>query len=605
MRGVVTVRGIRIELLGEVAFESHIKLEEGYRYDVPVDELGIPYVPLVELMGGKGPIELPAGMALGMARPDGYAGLVREATELARRVPNAASWIRALFTSDHIDPDSGRRIRTLKADQVFVAPLYVPEEHLREAASIIESLTRAGVVAEGITGRIRCTIVDKDVSERARGVSSPQLTFGSLEYSLMLVSPTALHAPYENGDKTYAYVSGFEVRRAFADIVGDAHLASELSGMRFTNAYVTLGGVRQLPVPMCMSVVKLDREQLRYRLSPGKDPSRTEQDVTLTGAYGKGFGEHHMTYVRPIVERITSGEGELLDALAAGQVFCGTVYGTDEQLRRLAKAISEVPYVTLGAYVDEGWGTAYCCVTALREDAIGHEVLMRRFDVACVSHTLIYDDGGVPVTRPADLLHEVERALGLGEGGLVLEGAYTGIYTDYADRLGWGSVGPVTRCIQAGSVLRVRTADGQAVDASPIAHAFVGEGTRDGYGEVMAWPATDEYYRVTTEAEPDMYTLLPDLGLHDLEIGGGLVRHVLESLTKAKVEALADVDAAEIVMGENVGHGAPLEVLEMYRNAQCPHLDLEVLVAWYDRALVEAVKRCLRLRGEYAGTQDA
>ena len=330
--------------------------------------------------------------------------------------------------------------------------------------------------------------------------------------------------------------------------------------MRFTNAYVTLGGVRQLPVPMCMSVVKLDREQLRYRLSPGKDPSRTEQDVTLTGAYGEGFGDHHMTYVRPIVERITSGEG---------------------------------------------WGTAYCCVTALREDAIGHEVLMRRFDVACVSHTLIYDDGGVPVTRPADLLHEVERALGLGEGGLVLEGAYTGIYTDYADRLGWGTVGPVTRCIQAGSVLRVRTADGHAVDASPIAHAFVGEGTRDGYGEVMAWPATDEYYRVTTEAEPDMYTLLPDLGLHELEIGGGLVRHVLESLTKAKVEALADVDAAEIVMGENVGHGAPLEVLEMYRNAQCPHLDLEVLVAWYDRALVEAVKRYRQLRGECAGMPDA
>ena len=42
--------GIRIELIGEVAFETFLELEVGYRCDVPTDKLGIPFLPLIEIL---------------------------------------------------------------------------------------------------------------------------------------------------------------------------------------------------------------------------------------------------------------------------------------------------------------------------------------------------------------------------------------------------------------------------------------------------------------------------------------------------------------------------------------------------------------------------
>jgi len=50
------VRIIRIELVGEAAFEAHMKMDEGYRCDVPTDDLGIPYLPMAELVKEQVPL---------------------------------------------------------------------------------------------------------------------------------------------------------------------------------------------------------------------------------------------------------------------------------------------------------------------------------------------------------------------------------------------------------------------------------------------------------------------------------------------------------------------------------------------------------------------
>ncbi len=585
------MRMIRIELEGDVAFESNIKMEVGYRCDVPTDKLGIPYLPLVEALRKREGHALSKHALVGHARPDGYIGLVREAAGLVRSIPNGVNRIRALYTRESDDKKSGLRMRSIKGDQVFYAPICVEDKYVEKVASQVESIERIGIKKGDITGKVSCSLVEVDTTDRYPLNLSPLLTYSSLEYTLLLLSPTTFDARYEEGDKTYDYIPGAEIRRAFSAWETDDALLHDLPKMRFSNAYVALDNKRQVPVPMCASVVKLDREQLRYRLSPGKDPKRLEQDVNLSGAYATGFDEHFVTYVKPVVERIASSDGELFDALEAGQVLKGTVYGTDEQIRRLATHIHEHPYIGLGALTDEGYGMACCVVGALKEDRLPCERLLSRFDVVCVSHAIIYDEQGVPVTRPENLLHEVERVCGLAEGDLVLDGAYTGIYTDYYDRFGWGSGGAVTRCLQAGSILRVHTKDGRGVDVSPILHTFIGEGCRDGYGEIMAWPAIDVYYRVTGECEGDSYQLPIVPTMHEQELGAHMVRRVLHSYIRRVVESRADADAADVLSGEHHKHIVPKEALEYYRNGFGPTVDIMEIVGWYEEAFARALLR--------------
>ena len=41
---------IRIRLIGNVAFENDMKLSEGFRYDIPMDQMGIPRIPIARLL---------------------------------------------------------------------------------------------------------------------------------------------------------------------------------------------------------------------------------------------------------------------------------------------------------------------------------------------------------------------------------------------------------------------------------------------------------------------------------------------------------------------------------------------------------------------------
>ena len=51
------MRMIQIRLLGNVAFENRMKLTEGFRYDIPVNRLGIPFLPLASLLPAEIAVE--------------------------------------------------------------------------------------------------------------------------------------------------------------------------------------------------------------------------------------------------------------------------------------------------------------------------------------------------------------------------------------------------------------------------------------------------------------------------------------------------------------------------------------------------------------------
>lgn len=578
--------GIKIKTIGEIAFESRIKLSAGYRCDIPVDQLGIPYLPLAEILRDSALCEAVPGIRVGFARPDGYLGIIREAEQLVRRIPNGAEEIRAHYTNDRFFKDRGIRIRSLKSGQTFYAPLHCREKDLKTAEELIRGITRIGISGEEITGEVTCSLCDMEKEYGREQASSKLLSYRSLRYSLLLLTPTCFYAPFEDEEKTLKYVPGADLRKALLGYMTDDILAKSLPEMRFSNAYISRHGKRLLPVPLCASVVKLDKEQLRYRLAPGKDPDRVEQDLQMKGAFSEGFEGHFMQYTTPEAERITSRSGMLYDALSQGQTFAGKIYGTDAQIRSLAEWIRRNPRINIGDLTGEGFGEVYISVSGMDEDAISTEHLASCFDVCCLSHTLLLNEEGMPGCRAEDLLDELEYRAGLA-GRLEIAGKYTEVYTDYSARCGLEKDGPVTRKLKMGSVLRVRTKDGRGADISPILHTFIGEDTADGYGEIMAYPARDRYYRITHEEIPCKYETDIPIAVRDLHIGARMVHDVLTAILKSRVRGLAITDLGEYSGSGNIGDYTPAELLSVLGGIYDPNLDVKVMEAWYREYLKE------------------
>ena len=63
---------VLMKTIGEVAFESCMKMSVGFRCDVPFDDLDLPFFSLSELFKDKG-IEI-ADAVIGAAHPSGYTG---------------------------------------------------------------------------------------------------------------------------------------------------------------------------------------------------------------------------------------------------------------------------------------------------------------------------------------------------------------------------------------------------------------------------------------------------------------------------------------------------------------------------------------------------
>ena len=583
--------GIRIELIGEVAFETYLELEVGYRCDVPTDELGIPFLPLIEILKREVPsFILPEDIEVGFARPDGYLDLLQQLRELSSLIPNAKNRIRSFFTQEHFDAKTGTHMRSLRSGQLFYAPLHVRTGDMERVVGMLKSLTHIGVREMGITGEISCSICELPDSRRKALPTMELLNYSELDYSVVLLAPASMEAPYNDGDKTYPYIPGSQLRKAFLAWQTDDRLKKGLPEMHFSNAYIARNGTRLLPVPMCMAVVKLDKEQLRYRLASGKDPTKTEQDIRLDGAFGTCFDRHFMQYVKPITERVTSSDGVLYDALSEGQVFKGTIYGPDEQLRAAAAWIGSNPFLRLGALRGEGYGQAYIALDGLREAPLPMEVLSSCFDVCCLSHTLLCTDEGMPGTRPEDLLRELEYVTGQS-GAFEIVGKYTNVYTDYANRFNWQGDGPVTRCLQAGSVLRIRTKDGKGADISSILHTFIGENTRDGYGEIMAWPAVDVYYRVAKEVPSKSYDIHFEPLFRDKHLSARRLHKGLEAVLKHSVTTLGEIDAADTEAGNAAEVRVPTEILEVLRDKYDPEIDMKIMEKWYRDGLRRKGKR--------------
>ena len=571
---------IRIRLVGDVVCRNRMKMSAGFLYDVPVDPLGIPCIPLSELL----PEEIIGHVLVGFAFPEGYPGMAREAYRIVKRMPDARSQIRACFTGKRFYPEEGAWVRFLRAGLVFRASVY-GQDGLDGLRAALASVTRLGVEMEGISGRAECSLFEAAQGRLSRTLSGRDLPCDRLKYVLMPLTPMCIHMPYADGARTATCVPGPVLREALEQNAGE-RLAAGLRRMTFSNAYISDGKERLLPLPLCMSLVKLDKSKLHYRLSPGKDPKRVEQDVSPGDAYARDYESFLTTFTRPETERIISRDGTVYDALCRGQMFSGMIYGEDADLRELYASLLARPELALGHLKREGFGQVYLTAELIPADSLREERLERSFDVCCLSPTLIIGRTGMPDTTAEGILGEIERLLQI-PGRLRIADRYMEAQEDFGWNSAWGQDGPVTRCVAKGSVLRLETRDGQPVNIAPVLHAFIGERTRDGYGEMMAYPARDGYYRAAEAVPPEKYGLKLPLSLLSLHYAADLTNEVIQRILKKRIQSLALSDRRDIPAGADVEKLVPLDLLRMISAQLNPAVTDGELASWYRQGLGE------------------
>ena len=569
---------IQVVTKGEVSFPTRLETTAGYRYDIPFDNVSLPSLPLSEAIREQ--VALPEGTIIGRAHPAGYLGLICYAGRMVNTIPNSERFIRSYYTKDRFDPQQGYSFRSLKQGNTFEAQISFPPEMRKEVQEALQRITRLGIQEAEISGEVTVKLMKREMGQDETALSD-LCNYSSLYYTVMLLSSACFYEPYRSGCSTSTYIPGSAIGKALQR----SGLACA-SSLRCSNAYISDGRKRLLPTPMCASLVKLDKTQLRYRMAAGKDLNRVEQDINMDATFTDDIEGHLVRYATPEIEQILPSDGKPVDALQSGQLFSGILYGSNEAIRAVVSHLKNNPILNLGDMCDEGFGEAICRVDRICEEEIPASIPAVRFDLCCAADVLLLSDSGMTAYHAENLLEEAERVLGV-PGRLKITSRYTGIRHDFSRNPEGGWDRDVKRCLKMGSVIRVETVDGSTIDISPLLHTFIGERTEEGYGELIAYPARESYYRLAENIAPVVYAMNTVNTPRDIAIGSLFATTVMKDILKARVERFAAVDREEYKQGVNAVELLPMELLHVLQDRLYPVASDEELREWYLNYLKE------------------
>ena len=566
---------LKIRLLGDVTLNIPGEKGAGLGYDVPFDGLNIPYLPLGHLLREQ--YDISDSIKIGFARPAGYDGIVVSLMNLGLTTSLYKDFIRNYFTRRFYDSEAEFYIRCLRAGQTFYSFMEGEDEELGALLPVLEQLDHIGVVTNTVTGQIKVE------TQPAQGHLTPSVelndncSYSRLDYSMMLTAPTCAYEPFKDGTRTYNYIPGGYMQK---------HLGGRWQHIKCSNAYICKKGQRLLPIPACVSLVKLNKEMLHYRLAPGKDPSRVEQDVTLTNAYTDNIDCHFVDYCVPETERYLGMNGKIYDVLSSDQVFAGSIYGTDREIREIYEYLQDNCMARMGYKTEDGLGEAVIRITGLGEEEIPCKNLVTSFDMRCLSNTMIINDEGMSDLRMEALLGELEYVLGTQDQLEIVE-KYANECSDYMPDPVSGCYRNATRMFASGTVLRIRTRDGRPIDIQKLKHCFIGERTSEGYGEIAAYPALGTYYRVARKNTVDKCDFDIVCSRQSWAMGINVADKITEAVLEKCIKNVADLDRADKDGEPLRDEDIPMEVLTRLRDTYAPLVADEQLKAWYREELKE------------------
>jgi len=204
----------------------------------------------------------------------------------------------------------------------------------------------------------------------------------ALVYQLLLLSPVLIAKPgagEENSDRGYPYITGSVMRGALATRYLNNHEPNEVfrkqfifGQVRFLNAYPVFAGNRMLPAPLSWHIAKQDKEkdqakaydfvygvpsmdQLEAPKSLGERFVVPNNGGILVASTRMQVTVHNVSKARYIKKKEDSTLFQY-EAIAPGQVFCGTILGDESDLALMKTLLDARPDLWLGGSRSAGYG---------------------------------------------------------------------------------------------------------------------------------------------------------------------------------------------------------------------------------------------------------
>ena len=560
---------LNITLLGDITLDISGQKGAGFGYDVPFDGLNVPYLPMGRILREE--LDISDRIRIGLAKPYGYDGIEAAITDLGLTASLYDNFIRNYFTRSFFDKENGFYIRSLKSGQVFCCLIEGDDEELDALLLALEKMDHIGVITGHVTGQVEVEIMPVQEFMPADVELNRHCSYRRLDYLIRLTSPLCSFEPFKDDSRSYSYVPGAYMLK---------HLGGRWQNVKCSNAYICRKGQRLLPVPACVSLVKLNKEMLHYRLASGKDPKKVEQDVTLTNAYTDNIDSRFVDYCMPDTERFLAMNGKIYDVLSSGQIFAGSIYGSDREIREIYDYLQNRCLLRMGYKTEDGLGEALVRITGLGEEEIPYEDPASCFDLRCLSNTMILNDEGMSDLRPEALLKEIEYVLD-AKGQLEIVEKYSNECNDYMADPESGCYRNATRMFAEGTVLRIRTKDGSPRDIYKLKHCFIGERNSEGYGEVAAYPARDTYYRVAVKSPVDRRGFDMECSRQDRTMGINVASKITEDVLEKFVKNVSILDRVDENIDSLKDEDIPMDILTSLRDFYAPLVPDDRLKAWY------------------------
>ncbi len=557
------------------------------KYDVPCDAMGLPYLPLYKLLRDR--VDYPAGLRLGLGRPEFYEGLLAGMRMLLRYEAVSPQLVLDSFTELCADA-RGETCRVLKKGLRFFARLDLDGEKLDSFCDALQSVTTLGYTDESIPGRVSITVLrsasDKTTPALPIPTLSPEKQYSRIIYQIQTISPLCVFSPFDSQSKTKNYLPGEVLMDFIRDHIGEFYDAEFESGdLRVSNAYPVAQDKRGIPAPAAMALHKLNKTALEYRLAPvppgmdyiaishmaGQFVARPTEKTVLR------FSPEEVIIYPMELNSNLAGSFADRSAIAEGQVLQGFLSGSDRQIRALVRLFSRYPLFSLGSETEEGYGEVMFRFLRLQEASEVPAQLADEFDVFCLAPVILYDDRGMARYDAESLKQEIEKHLGI-PGGLETVAAYMQSASCYRLDRRLAEDTAQSMCVQMGSSLRLRTRDGKPIDISPLIHGFLGDRRRVGYGEVMAYPASNSFTRNCEEVEAETFSLSVPGSVREVQKASQFIQEMLKTVLKMRVSMLALSDRSDHPIDPNTS----MEVLRTMRDRYASSVSDEELMEMYE-----------------------
>lgn len=391
-----------------------------------------------------------------------------------------------------------RMTRVLKKGNVFYCAYELDENYQAQFEDCISCLHRIGMHRTRGLGEVFCEVVGEVPTTKKADVPTPKN--GCLCYTVETLSPLIAVKSFER----LPYIPGSTLLGYCFQVLGkDAMNPMLESGLHITNAYITDGEKPFYPSPAFLGRQKAPapdengKTPLYVFDSPACDAQNSKGDpalaykganIAVDAAFQNAeslsvmqeINYHHKQDDKNV--GIIEGENFYqLSSLCAGQVFMGKIYGTDAQLQDIAEKLGEHTEVSFGYYRSGGYGQ--CKLRPMTPNTAVQDTETDLLAVYLHSAAILYDENGMPCASPAAMKAAVQAWLPDGVQIRTEEKQYLR-YTEIGGyNTTWGLHKPSFQCYGGGTVFVYRLE--RKVKPADLAKKppFLGERTREGYGE--------------------------------------------------------------------------------------------------------------------------